>query len=334
MPGKLRLIVLACALILSATTVAQADRVLLVAGGGDKGDGAPATEAQLHHPFGVDFDKSGTMFIVELEGGHVHRVDAKGIFSTIAGTGEEKGDAGDGGPARKATFNGMHSLAIAPDGDIYLADTWNNRVRKIDPSTGDDQHLRRHGRRRLTPATAARRPRPQFGGIYCVALESRRRSGCTWPTSTTAAFAWSTCRRASSDRRRQRRARRARRRRGARASAARRSAGRGRRWRGQRLHPRTQRPCAARRGSRRARFAPSPAPARPGPAGDDGAARQATLSGPKHLCVDCDGNVLIADTDNHVIRKYLPQGGQDRARRRHRREGDTPASAARPRRSS
>ena len=69
---------------------ARADRVVLVAGGGDKGDGAPATEARLHQPFGVDFDRSGAMFIVELEGGHVHRVDARGTFSTVAGTGEMK----------------------------------------------------------------------------------------------------------------------------------------------------------------------------------------------------------------------------------------------------
>src|SRR5260370_24007431 len=109
---------------------------MLVAGGGEKGDGAPAVEAKLHSPFGVDFDKSGAMFIAELEGGHVHRVDARGVFSTIAGTGEEKGDAGDGGPAKKATFNGMHSLAIAPSGDVFIADTWNNRGRRIDQQSG------------------------------------------------------------------------------------------------------------------------------------------------------------------------------------------------------
>ena len=73
---------------------AQADQVVLVAGGGDKDqDGVPATEARLHMPFGIDFDPSGTMYIVELEGGHVHRVDAGGKFSTIAGNGK-KGDAG------------------------------------------------------------------------------------------------------------------------------------------------------------------------------------------------------------------------------------------------
>src|SRR6185312_801667 len=119
-----------------AAHAARAERLVSVAGGGEKGDGARGVEARLHSPFGVDFDKSGAMFIAELEGGHVHRVSAEGIFSTIAGTGEQKGDAGDGGPAKSATFNGMHSLAIAPTGEIYLADTWNNRIRKIDPRSG------------------------------------------------------------------------------------------------------------------------------------------------------------------------------------------------------
>jgi sugar lactone lactonase YvrE len=47
-----------------------------------------------------------------------------------------------------------------------------------------------------------------------------------------------------------------------------------------------------------------------GPAGDDGPALQATLRGPKHLCLDRSGNVIVADTDNHVIRKFLPKEGR------------------------
>jgi streptogramin lyase len=47
-----------------------------------------------------------------------------------------------------------------------------------------------------------------------------------------------------------------------------------------------------------------------GNSGDGGEARKATLNGPKHLCVDADGNVLIADSENHVIRKYLPAEGK------------------------
>src|SRR5438105_4620148 len=148
---------------------AQADQVVLVAGGGDKDqDGVPATEARLHMPFGIDFDPSGTMYIVELEGGHVHRVDAGGKFSTIAGNGK-KGDAGDGGPAKNAVFNAMHSLAIAPTGEVYIADTLNNRVRKLDPWSGTIGPFAGTGKKADSgdggPALAA-----ECGGIYCIAF--------------------------------------------------------------------------------------------------------------------------------------------------------------------
>src|SRR5205807_9605780 len=49
---------------------------------------------------------------------------------------------------------------------------------------------------------------------------------------------------------------------------------------------------------------------RAGATSDDGDARQAQLNGPKHLCIDLDGNVIIADTESHLIRKYLPKEGK------------------------
>src|SRR5262249_34470244 len=49
---------------------------------------------------------------------------------------------------------------------------------------------------------------------------------------------------------------------------------------------------------------------KPGGTGDSGDALQATVRGPKHLCLDRDGTVIIADTDNHVIRRYIPKTGR------------------------
>ena len=54
---------------------ARADRVVLVAGGGDKGEGAPAAEARLNSPFGVDFDAAGNLYFVEIDGHRVCRID-------------------------------------------------------------------------------------------------------------------------------------------------------------------------------------------------------------------------------------------------------------------
>jgi len=62
-------------------------------------------------------------------------VDSKGIISTYAGTGK-KGFAGDGGPAPVGEFNAMHDLVVAPKGDVYVVDSENRCVRKIDAKTG------------------------------------------------------------------------------------------------------------------------------------------------------------------------------------------------------
>lgn len=90
---------------------------------------------QLDSPFGVDFDHQQNMYIVELSGGRVHKLDADNNLSTIAGNGT-KGYEGDGGPAAHATFNGMHNIATTPNGDLYIADSWNHCVRKIDGKSG------------------------------------------------------------------------------------------------------------------------------------------------------------------------------------------------------
>jgi hypothetical protein len=97
---------------------ARADQLVLVAGGGTEKDHVPATKARLIAPFGVDFDKAGNIYIVELTGERVLRVDPKGMLTIAAGTGK-KGSGGDGGPATMATFNSMHSLAVSPTASSF-----------------------------------------------------------------------------------------------------------------------------------------------------------------------------------------------------------------------
>lgn len=89
----------------------------------------------LNQPFGVDFDAGGNMYIVELAGGRVHKLDGCGGLTTVAGDGS-RSYPGDGGSARAATFNGMHSIAALPDGSLFIADSWNHCVRRIDGMTG------------------------------------------------------------------------------------------------------------------------------------------------------------------------------------------------------
>src|SRR5690348_3321763 len=107
--------IIAATILFQVCQSASADKLVRIAGGGAKDNNVPATEAKLNQPFGIDFDKVGNYYLVELAGGRVFKIDAKNNLTLLAGTGA-KGNAGDGGPALKATFNGMHSLAVTPDG--------------------------------------------------------------------------------------------------------------------------------------------------------------------------------------------------------------------------
>ena len=62
---------------------ARADRIVLVAGGGDGGDGSPAFKAKLVSPFGTDFDKAGNLYFVEMTGNRVRKIDREGIVRHI-----------------------------------------------------------------------------------------------------------------------------------------------------------------------------------------------------------------------------------------------------------
>ncbi len=126
---------LAVLIILASTVTARAEKTSLVAGGGSGGDGSQATQAKLDKPFAITFDKAGNLYIGEFEGCRVLKVDPAGAFTTLAGTGG-KGFAGDGGPAVNAEFNRIHDIVTGADGNLYLADSSNRRVREIDLKTG------------------------------------------------------------------------------------------------------------------------------------------------------------------------------------------------------
>jgi DNA-binding beta-propeller fold protein YncE len=119
----------------SFASTASAEKIVLVAGGGKAEDNQPAKDAFVGAPFGTSIDKDGSLYIAEYQGHRVRKVDSKGIITTVGGTGKA-GFSGDGGPATKSQFNAMHDLVLAENGDIYIADSNNVRVRKIDAKTG------------------------------------------------------------------------------------------------------------------------------------------------------------------------------------------------------
>jgi hypothetical protein len=109
----------------------RAARVELVAGGGSKtGDGISAREAKITSPFGVEFDAKGNLLVIGYSSA-LWSIAPDGTLTTICGDGK-KGDTGDGGPAKAARLNAPHAIAVGKDGTIYIADTANHKVRRID----------------------------------------------------------------------------------------------------------------------------------------------------------------------------------------------------------
>ncbi|MFA6012230.1 MAG: polymorphic toxin-type HINT domain-containing protein [Desulfobacteraceae bacterium] len=110
--------------------------ITTVAGGGDKnhiiGDGVPATNAKLYIPTGIVFDASGNLFIADTNNNCIRMVDTNGIITTVAG--RYSGYRGDGGPAKQASLSYPTGIAIDSAGNLYIADSNNGRIRKIDPA--------------------------------------------------------------------------------------------------------------------------------------------------------------------------------------------------------
>ena len=120
------------------------------AGTGERGfggDGGPASQAQINFPTGVAVDEAGNLYIADWSNARIRKVDGTGTITTIAGTGE-LGFGGDGGPAIQARLSLPYSVAVDGAGNLYIADQYNNRIRRVD-STGTLTTIAGTGERRF-----------------------------------------------------------------------------------------------------------------------------------------------------------------------------------------
>jgi DNA-binding beta-propeller fold protein YncE len=293
--------------VLGLAAIVRADNVVLVAGGGDVAENVAATSAKLGMPFGVEFDKAGNLYFVEIDGHRACRIDKAGMLTRIAGT-TVKGLSDGGGKPLAAQFNALHNLAIAPNDDIYLGDTLNHRVCKIDAKTGVFSTVVGTGEKGFSgdggPAVKAK-----FSGIYCASLDpsgeriyvadldNRRIRKIDLKSGIVTTVAGNGEKGVPAD--------------GSEAAKA------------PLVDPRAVTVDKAgnvyvlERGGHALRVVDPQGKIRTvvgtgqkGASGDDGPGLAATMNGPKHLCIDRDGGVLIADTENHIVRKYWPADGR------------------------
>lgn len=274
---------------------------------GRSGDGGAATSASLNNPFGVVRGPDGAVWFCEYGGQLVRRVAPDGTITTVAGSGE-KGYAGDGGPALKASFNLPHEIRFDARGDLYVVDMMNHVVRKVDLKTGAISTIAGTGQPGYSgdggPAARAQFKQPhsiQFGpggDLYICDIGNHAIRRLDVKTGTISTFAGTGKAGPTPD--------------GAPIRGTPLNGPRsldfdaeGRLW------------LATREGNQVFRLDPKAGTihhvagtGKKGFTGNGGPAREATLSGPKGIAVAPGGDVYLVDTESHSIRKIDAKTGR------------------------
>src|SRR5262245_47149904 len=298
MMSLIGILLLPLALSIASTPQAQpAPKIECVAGCGGSLDGN-AKGARLIEPFGVAFDRQGNLYICEYKGQKITKVDAKGSVTLFAGG---NGRSSEGSARGQLEFNDPHGLVISKDQQMYVADTLNHRAVKIDLKTGGAVVVAGDGRAGYSgdggPAVEA-----TFNQSYAVDitrdgdklditdLGNRRVRLLDLKSGVVTTIAGNGQSGVPTD--------------GADAAQS------------PLVDPRAtavdskgnvyileRRGNALRVVDKTGKIRTVIAP------GTIASAKAPGLNGPKHLCVDLQDNVIIADTENHLIQKYNPKGG-------------------------
>ena len=278
---------------------------LLLASGAVRAAGTVTLVAdQLVQPFAIDFDAADNVVFVEMAGGErLRRVTKDGTVETLAGSGK-KGPSAFRASAGGATFDGLHALAIDRAGIVYLADTFNHAISAYDPATKIVTRFAGTGKPGFAgdggPCAAAQFTQAiniAFNTdqtvMYVADIGNRRVRVIDMKSKSITTFAGTGAKGTPKD--------------GAKASE----------------QPLTDPRAVAvdakgnvyvleRGGHRLYRVGPDgtilavAGTGTSGKGGDGGPALDAAMNGPKFVAIDRDGSVLIADTENHQVRRYTP----------------------------
>ena len=265
-----------------------------VAGTGDmgySGDGAPALDARLNNPFDLAFDPAGNLVFSDTFNHCLRRIDARaGGVATIAGNGTP-GFSGDDGPATSAQLNQPYGVTVDRAGTIYVADRLNKRVRRIDGTSGIITTLAGEGspsgEPMVEPNGLALDPAHRL--LYVADVADHRVRLVDLATGALSTFAGTGAAEHSGD--------------GGRAIDAGVFGARAVAVAADGAVYILERQVSALRRVRNDRIETVAGTSARGYSGDGHDARLAVFNAPKEMALDPDGNVLIVDTENHVLRR-------------------------------
>ena len=274
----------------------HAERILLVAGGDQEATEIPAQKAKLYEPFGAEYSQDGSLWIIEMAAGNrLLKVDRQGTLRHITGQ-RQSGFAGDGEAFDQVKFSGPHNLALGNPSTVYIADTWNGRIRKVDLAANTTSSLAGFE----VPLEKGKQAGPycitlDFEGKFLYVADLRQIWRVEIATGMSVVVAGNGKKGIPTD--------------GTRAIES----------------PLVDPRAAAidrignlyilERGGNALRVVSPDGVIRTvvnqsgkqGSSGDGGPAIDAMMNGPKHLCIDTNNQVIIADAENHIIRRYNPQ---------------------------
>jgi DNA-binding beta-propeller fold protein YncE len=290
----------------NSLVMTRADEILVLVAGGDRNAvDIPALEAKLYEPFGVEFDSKDNLWIVEMASGNrLLRVDSRGQLAHVAGkfhtasTSVQNSVQGDGGPGMLALFNGPHNLAIDSNDGVLIADTWNGRIRHVDPRTFMVKSIVGF---EVSPEKA------KSSGPYCISLDPSKKKvliadlnrivGLDLESGSRSIVAGNGAKGVPVD--------------GSRATES------------PLVDPRAAAADSLgnvyilERGGNALRVVHRDgviktvvnASGKKGMSNLAGPAMEAPMNGPKHLCIDRLNRVVIADAENHIVLRYDPMDG-------------------------
>ncbi|MFG0296376.1 MAG: hypothetical protein ACF8PG_10750 [Maioricimonas sp. JB045] len=306
----LRLLLTVATVLVWQATV-DAGQVVTVAGTGVKestGDGGPAIEAGVAEPYGLVVGPDGALYVCEIAGHVIRRIDAKtGQATTVVGNGK-KGNDGDGGPATEASVDEPYEIRFDAEGNLYFVDMKSDVVRRVDARTGIITTVAGNGTHGFSgdggPATKAQMNRPHSialdgeGKLYICDIGNHRVRRVDLKSGIISTFAGTGERKPTPD--------------GAPID--------GTSLNGPRaldFHPDYGLVLALREWNAvyrvdlaNNRFVHIGGTGRKGYTGDGGPAKQATLSGPKGIAFGPGGDIFLADTESHTIRVIRAADGR------------------------